>query len=84
MKRVVRSNMKGVRLRGRPRTGWMNNVKRASNEKEMSVEQGRMIVHDRSESIAVVNVGHGLDHPWRKLLCIWCESWIISGAEREK
>ena len=35
--------------------GWMNGVKRALNQRGMSVEQGRMIVHDRSESRAMVN-----------------------------
>ena len=35
-----------MRLRGRPRTGWMDDVKRALNERVMSVEQGRMIVLD--------------------------------------
>ena len=28
--------MRGVRLRGRPRTGWMDGVKRVWNEREMS------------------------------------------------
>ena len=32
-----------------PRIGWMVGVKRALNEREMSVEQERMIVSDRSE-----------------------------------
>ena len=47
--------MRGVRLRGRPRTGWMDGVKRVWNEREMSVEQGKMIMYDRSEWRAVVN-----------------------------
>ena len=55
MKRILRSNMKGVRLRGRPRIGWMDGLKRVLNERGMFVEQGRMIVHDRSEWTAVVN-----------------------------
>ena len=48
-------DVQGVRLRGRPRTIWMNNVKRAFNKRRQSVEQGRMIVRDRSEWRAVVN-----------------------------
>ena len=32
-----------------PQTGWMDSVKRALNENGKSVEQGRMIVHDKSE-----------------------------------
>ena len=55
MKRILRSNMKGVRLRERPRIGWMDGLKRVLNERGISVEQGRMIVHDRSEWTAVVN-----------------------------
>ena len=35
--------------------GWMDGVTRALNERGMSVEQGRMIVRDRSEWKAVVN-----------------------------
>ena len=29
--------------------GWMNGVKKALDERGMSVEQGRMIVRDRGE-----------------------------------
>ena len=29
--------------------GWMDGVKRSLNEREMSVEQGRIIVHDISK-----------------------------------
>ena len=29
--------------------GWIDSVKRALNERGMSVEQGRMIVHDISK-----------------------------------
>ena len=53
--RIVGSNVRVVRLRGKPRTGWMDSMKKALNETEMSVEQGRMIMHDRSEWGAVVN-----------------------------
>ena len=34
--------------------GWMDSMKRALNEKGMSVEQEKMTVHDRSEGRAVV------------------------------
>ena len=36
--------------------GWMDGVKRALNERRMCVEQGRMIVCDRSEGRAVMKV----------------------------
>ena len=35
--------------------GWMEGVKRVLDERETSVEQRRMIVHNRSEWRAVVN-----------------------------
>ena len=54
VKRKVRSNVKSVRLRGRPQTGWIDGVKRVLHEIGMSVEQSRMIVCDRSEWRAVV------------------------------
>ena len=38
-----------VRMRGRSRMRWMDGVKRALNEISKCVEQGRMIVRDRSE-----------------------------------
>ena len=45
-----------VKVKGRPQTGWMDGVKRVLDEIGMCVEQGRMIVCDRSEWRAVVNV----------------------------
>ena len=48
MKRIIGSDVRDVRLRGRLRMGWMDDVKRMLNERGMSVEQGRMIVCDRS------------------------------------
>ena len=54
--RIVGSDVIGVRQRrGRTRTEWMYGVKRALNEREMSVEHGRMIVCDRREWKAAVN-----------------------------
>ena len=35
--------------------GWMDNVKRALNERGMFVEKGMMTMHDKSEWRAVVN-----------------------------
>ena len=37
------------------KTGWMNGVRRALNERGMSIGQGRMRVHDRKQWRAVVN-----------------------------
>ena len=55
VKKIMRSDAGGARLRGRPRLGWMEGVKRALSERGMSVEQGRMIVRDRNEWRRVVN-----------------------------
>ena len=49
MKRIVGSDVRGVRLRERPRMGWMDGMKKVLNEKGMSVQQGRMILFDRCE-----------------------------------
>ena len=49
MKRIVGSNVRGVRLRGRLQKGWMYGVKRALNERGMSVVQVRMIVDSTME-----------------------------------
>ena len=50
-----KNNVRSVRLRVRSRMGWMDCLKRELSERGMSVEQGRMIVHDRSEWRAMVN-----------------------------
>ena len=55
VKKIVKSNVRSMRLRGRPRTGWIDSVKRALNERVISVEQGMMIVCARSEWRAVMN-----------------------------
>ena len=49
VKRLVRSDVGGGRLRGRPRLGWMDCVKRALNERGMTVKQSRLIVRDRGK-----------------------------------
>ena len=55
VKKIMGSDVRGMRLRGRTQMGWMNGVKRALNKRGMSVEQGRMIVHDRGECRTVAN-----------------------------
>ncbi len=55
VKKITRSEVRGVSPRGRPRMGWMDSVKRALGARRMSVEQGRMLVRDRNEWRAVVN-----------------------------
>ncbi len=52
VKKINRSDVRGVRLKKRPRMGWMDSVLDARG---MSVEQGRVVAHDRDEWRAVVN-----------------------------
>ena len=46
VKKIMGTYVRGMRLRGRPRMGWMDSGKRALNER-MSLEQGKMIVRGR-------------------------------------
>ncbi len=55
VKKVTRSDVRGVRPRGRPRMGWLDSVKSALGARGMSVEQGRGLMHDRNEWRASVN-----------------------------
>ncbi len=48
VKKTTRSDVKGVRPRGRPHMGWLDSVKRALGVRGMSVEQGRVLVRDRN------------------------------------
>ncbi len=43
VKKVTRSNVRGVKPRGRPRMGWLDSVKRALGARGMSVDQGRVL-----------------------------------------
>ncbi len=55
VKKVSRSDVRGVRQRGRPRMGWLDSVMRALGARGMSVEQKRVFVRDRNEWRATVN-----------------------------
>ncbi len=55
VKKITRSDVRGVRPRGRPRIRWLDSVKRVLGVRGMSVEQGRLLVHDRNEWRAIVN-----------------------------
>ncbi len=55
VKKITRSDVRGVRPRGRPQMRWMDNVKRVLGARGMSVEQGRMVVRDRNEWRAIMN-----------------------------
>ncbi len=47
--KIMRSNVRSVRPRRRPRMGWLDSVKRALVPRRMSVEQGRVVVRDRNK-----------------------------------
>ncbi len=55
VEKITRSDVRGVTPRGRPRMGWLDSVKRVLGARGMSVEQGRVVVHDRNEWRAIVN-----------------------------
>jgi len=55
VEKINGSDVRGVRLRGRPGMGWMDGVKRALDARGMSVEQGRVVARDRDEWKAVVS-----------------------------
>ena len=45
--RIVGSDVRGMRLRGRQQIEWMDDGIRVLNETRMSVEDKKIIVHDR-------------------------------------
>ncbi len=55
--KIARSDVRGVRQRGRPQIGWMEEMdgwmNRVLSAKTMSVEQGRVVVRDRNECRAL-------------------------------
>ena len=46
-RRVLMAEVSGGRVRGRPRLGWMDGVKVASDNREMTVEAERQCAKDR-------------------------------------
>jgi Reverse transcriptase (RNA-dependent DNA polymerase). len=47
--RIMRSHVKGVRPRGRPRYGWSDGAKRALESRGLSIDEGRVRTRDRRE-----------------------------------
>ncbi len=54
--RKSRSDVKSVRPRRRPCMGQLDSVKRTLGARGMSVEKGSVVVRDRNEWRAIVNV----------------------------
>ncbi len=48
VKKITRSDVRGVRPRGRPRMEWLDSVKSVLGARGMFVEQGRVVVRDRN------------------------------------
>ena len=55
-RRVVMAEGSGGRVRGRPRLGWMDGVKVALGNREMTVEAARQCAKDRKAWRALVYV----------------------------
>ena len=53
---VLMAEVSGGRVRGRPRLGWMNGVKVALGNREMTVEAAPQCATDRKESSALVHM----------------------------
>ena len=54
-KRVWNAEVDGRNVRGRPRFGWMDGVKRALNNRGMNVIEANERARNRSEWRAIVN-----------------------------
>lgn len=56
LKREVNASVYGRRLRGWPRTGWMDGVKRALNERRVDVREARALARNRNVWREIVNL----------------------------
>ena len=54
-RRVLKAEVSGGRVRGRPRLGWMDDMKVALGNRGMTVEAARQWVKDRKVQRAVVH-----------------------------
>ena len=55
-RRVLMAEVSGGRVRGRPRLDWMDGVKVALGNREITVEAARQCVKDRNEWRALVHM----------------------------
>ena len=56
VRRVLRAEVSGERVRGRPRLGWMDGMKVAFSNRGMTVEAARQRTKDRKELGALVHM----------------------------
>ena len=54
-KRVLNANVDGRNVRGRPKLGWMDGVKKALNDRGMNVTEASERARNRNEWRAIVN-----------------------------
>ena len=80
MKIIIGSDVKDVRLRGRPRMGWMYGVKRVLNETRMECmwsKEGRLCVievnSDECMNKALMTIGDSFTS--RCGICVGYVSW---------
>ena len=55
-KKVLRAEVNGGRVRGRPRLGWMDGVKLAWGSRGMALEAARQCAKDRKEWRALAHM----------------------------
>ena len=55
-RRVLKAEVSGERVRGRPTLGWMAGVNLALGNRRMTVEAARQCAKDRKEWRALVNM----------------------------
>ena len=54
-KKVMNSRMSGNRARGRPHYRWTDGIKRALNDRGITVDEARVCARERNEWRAIVN-----------------------------
>ena len=62
-RRVLMAEVRGGRVRGKPRLGWMDGVKVALDNRGMTVEAARQCTKDRKECRALVRIQLDEFHP---------------------
>ena len=54
-KKVMNSKVDGRNVRGRPRFGWMDGVKKALNDRRLDVREAKERARNRNEWRVIVN-----------------------------
>ena len=55
-RRVLMAEVRGQRIRGRPRLGWMDGVKNSLGNRGLTVESARQYAKDGKERRALVHI----------------------------